>query len=226
MPAAIRLVGLLEGGLDVRLAQGDARATAGRPRRASPMVSRRTVRWASIRSIGRRRRAACASASATARRSGSRRSSLSSARSIAPEAMSIASCCGSRSYSSSAIANGSAMPLPSARGSPASQRSTVAPASGRPAASRPVTPNRRRIARSWPMVVEARARAPHAPASASACVISRSSGPQSACHATPQVLMAARPELRSTAWRPGTGDAAGGHRSTMLASRFPARKPR
>ena len=56
------------------------------------------------------------------------------------------------------------------RGSAASQRSTAAPASGRPAASSPVTPNRRRIARSWPIVVEARARAPHAPASASARV--------------------------------------------------------
>ena len=71
-------------------------------------------------------------------------------------------------------------PVPRPCGSPASQRSIVAPASGRPDASSPLTPNRRRIARSWPIVVEARARAPHAPASASARAMSVSSGPQSA----------------------------------------------
>ena len=51
-----------------------------------------------------------ASASATARRSGSRRSSASRARSTAPDATSMASCWGSRSYSSSAIAKLSATP--------------------------------------------------------------------------------------------------------------------
>ena len=59
-------------------------------------------------------------------------------------------------------------------GRSASQRSTAAPASGRPDRSSPLTPNRRSSARSWPSVVEARARAPHAPASVSARSASRS----------------------------------------------------
>ena len=174
MPAAIRLVASWR----AASTSGSRKVTPSHGRSASPsipMVSRRTVRWASIRSIAALARR-CASASATTRRSCSRSSSLSRARSIVPDAMSIASWCGSRSYSRSAIANGRAIPLPSARGSPASHLSTVAPASGRPAASSPLTPNKRRIARSWPTVVEARARAPQAPASASARATRRSSG--------------------------------------------------
>ena len=144
------------------------------------MVSRRTVRWASIRSMA-----------AAARRCGLglgddapvvlAQQLASSARSIAPGCdvdrellrLEVVLEQGHRERQGDARRR-------APRGSPASQRSTVAPASGRPAASSPVTPNRRRIARSWPTVVEARARAPHAPASASARATRRSSGPQSA----------------------------------------------
>ena len=178
MPAPMRLAA----SSSAASTSGSRSVTPSHGRGASPrmsIVSRRTVRCASIRSTAAAARRP-ASTSATARRSGSRSSSASSARSIAPEATSSASCCGSRSYSSRAIANGRAMPVPRPCGSPASQRSIVAPASGRPDASSPLTPNRRRIARSWPIVVEARARAPHAPASASARAMSVSSGPQSA----------------------------------------------
>ena len=91
--------------------------------------------------------------------------------------MSIASCCGSRSYSRSAIANGRAIPLPSARGS-AGQ-----PAIDRGAGQRPPGRHRARSRRTGAgspapgrSVVEARARAPHAPASASARATRRSSG--------------------------------------------------
>ena len=126
-------------------------------------------------------------------------------------------------------------------GRPTSQRSIVALASGRPAASSPVTPNRRRIARSWPMVVEARARAPHAPASAAAWATSRSSGPQSAFMRTVGTasvargsLSPARPDPRAGSSRAVWPARPGGwrridearHRSTIDASRLPARKPR
>src|SRR4029079_603439 len=81
---------------------------------------------------------------------------------------------GSRSYSLMAMVNGSAMPLPNPSWALATQRSTAAPVSARRARSRPQTPSSRGIARSGPSVVEARARAPHAPASVSALSASRS----------------------------------------------------
>ena len=63
-----------------------------------------------------------------------------------------------------AIANGRAMPPPSRFGSGPRYRLTTSAASGRPFRSTPVTPNRRRIARSWPMLVNSAAVAPHADA--------------------------------------------------------------
>ena len=71
------------------------------------------------------------------------------------------------------------------------------------------------MARSWPMVVEARARAPHAPARASAFATKRSSGPQSA------VMLPVWPGARAPAGRSAT--VAVPHCSTALASRLAAR---
>ena len=59
----------------------------------------------------------------------------------------------------------------------ASDRRRRRPAAG-PSGRAPLTPNRRSIARSCPTVVDARARAPHAPASVSARSSSRSIGPK------------------------------------------------
>ena len=71
---------------------GRAPRRACRSSRCGPSAGHRTVRSQRVASR-------VASASATVRRSCSRRSSLSSDRSIVPAATSRASCCGSRSYS-------------------------------------------------------------------------------------------------------------------------------
>ncbi len=91
-----------------------------------------------------------------------------------------------RSYSAIAIANGSAIPPASRRGSGERYRSTTSAASGRPLRSTPLTPNRRRIARSWPTLVAFDALAPHAAASARVRVTSASR-----CSGSPIGCMAA-----------------------------------
>ena len=221
---------------------GSRRATAAAPRRACRCVSRRTVRWASMRSI--------AAAARPGRLDLGDRAPVVLAQQLALERRGRSR--PTRRRAPAAVARGRIRGAPSRtagrsrssepRGSPASQRSTAAPASGRPAASSPVTPNRRRIARSWPIVVDARARAPQAPASASARATRRSIGPQSF------VIWCGRRPAASTRG-PSTGlgrdPPRGSSRASMpsrrarhglvtprsssidaLARRFPARNPR
>ena len=231
MPAAIRSVGLLEGGLDLGLAQGGPEPRpVGLAEHADGLAPHRPLGIDPLdRGAGEPLRLGLGDDPPVglAEQLALEREVDRARRDVHREL------CGSRSYSSRAIANGRAMPLPSAPGSPASQRSTVAPASGRPAASSPLTPNRRRIARSWPTVVEARARAPHAPASASARATRRSSGQSD----VKRRVIGCRSGLSAAGWTgpgglPQYGPAPcdvgrpAGHRSTALASRLAARKPR
>ena len=214
-------VGLREGRADPRSRAHRRAARASRGARSGPRRSARSPRGPG----------AAASASATSRRSGCLRSSASSARSTAPDATSSASCGGSRSYSSRAIANGRAIPAPRPRGSVRIQRSTVAPASGRPPRSRPVTPNRRRIARSWPTDVDARAFGPIVAASglgpldepverAQGSVIGAAARPRPAARAS------GRPAARGRRGRRGRPRCRRGRAHRRPPPRSPRRRPR